>query len=99
MKSATTKQILEAAVRVASSPGGWSKLTRETVARAAGCSDALVSVHFGTMTVLRRDIMRHAIRARCLPIIAQGVAAGDKRAVAAPDALKREALATLTATA
>ena len=89
------QRIIEAAIDVASRPGGWASLTRQAVAARAGCSDGLVSQHCGTMEQFKRDIMRHAIRSRHLSIIAQGLAAGDPRAKRAPPDLKGEALATL----
>lgn len=90
-------QLIEAAVTVASRPGGWATLTRSAVAEQAGCSDALVSQQFGTMEQFKRRLMRHAIKAKCLPIIAQGIAMGDRNALKVPDELSRKALATLSA--
>jgi AcrR family transcriptional regulator len=89
------EQILDAAVKVASRPGGWSKLTREAVAREAKCADALVSKYFGTMSTFRRTIMRAAIVQADLSVIAQGIAAGDKYAQKVDADLKSRALATL----
>ena len=89
------EQILDAAVKVAGQPGGWSKLTREAVAREAECADALVSKYFGTMLTFRRTIMRAAIVRADLSVIAQGIAAGDKYAQKADEGLKRKALETL----
>lgn len=88
-------EILTAAINVASRPGGWSTLTREAVAREAQCTDGLVSRYFGTMLAFRRTIMRHAIKVDNLPIIAQGLAAGDKCAIKASPDLKARALNTL----
>lgn len=89
------EQILDAAVKVASRPGGWSKLTREAVAREAECADALVSKYFGTMLTFRRTIMRAAIVRSDLSVVAQGIAAGDKYAQKADANLKARALNTL----
>ena len=89
------QQILDAALKVARRPGGWSKLTRDAVAREAGCAEGLPSKYFGTMTAFRRAIMRAAIASSCLPIVAQGLAAGDKCAQKASPTLKAQALATL----
>jgi len=91
------EQILDAAVKVAGRPGGWSKLTREAVAREAECAYALVSKYFGTMLTFRRTIMRAAIVRADLSVIAQGIAAGDKYAQKADADLKARALATLAA--
>lgn len=89
------EQIIDAAVKVAGQPGGWSKLTRDAVAREAKCADGLVSKYFGTMISFRRSIMRAAIVAENLAVIAQGLAAGDKCAQKADESLKRKALETL----
>ena len=89
------QQILTAAIAVASRPGGWSKLTRDAVAKEAGCAEGLPSKYFGTMVAFRRAIMRAAIVAEELGVIAQGLAAGDKCAQKADESLKRKALKTL----
>lgn len=88
-------QILIAALRVASKPGGWAKLTRDAVAKEANCAEGLPSKYFGTMISFKRTIMRAAIQAENLSIIAQGLAANDKTAQKAPPALKQKALETL----
>ena len=89
------QEILNAAIKVAGRPGGWSKLTRDAVAKEAGCAEGLVSKYFGTMVSFRRSIMRAAIGAEELGVIAQGLAAGDKCAQKADESLKRKALETL----
>jgi len=89
---ASKQKILAAALKVAASPGGWSKLTRESVAREAECADALISRYFGTMVTFRRTILRAAIKGRIPSIIAQGLAAGDTYAKKADADLKTEAL-------
>ena len=88
-------EILNAAIKVAGRPGGWTKLTREAVAREAQCADALVSKYFGTMVAFRRSIMRAAIVRADLSVIAQGLAAGDKFTQKTDPELKRRALNTL----
>lgn len=89
------EQILNAAISVAARPGGWSKLTREAVAREANCTDSLISLHFGTMTEFKRKVMRAAIKANNLLVIGQGVAAGDKTACKVPDDIRTDALKSL----
>ena len=71
------KQILYAGIALASEPGGWSRLTRSSLARAVGCSDAIVNVHVGDMDTVRRTIMRIAVRRGLTEIIVQSVAAHD----------------------
>lgn len=90
-------EILNAAIKVAGRPGGWSKLTRDAVAKEAGCAEGLPSKYFGTMVAFRRAIMRAAIVRADLSVIAQGIAAGDKYAQKADADLKARALATLAA--
>ena len=89
------QQILTAAIRVAARPGGWAKLTRDAVAREAQCADGLVSKYFGTMTQMRRTVMRSAVLTENLAIVAQGLATGDPHAQKAAPELKAQALATL----
>jgi len=88
-------QILTAALVVAARPGGWSKLTRDAVAREAQCADGLVSKYFGTMTQMRRTVMRSAVLTENLAIVAQGLATGDVYAQKAAPELKARALNTL----
>jgi AcrR family transcriptional regulator len=76
---------------------GYSRVTLQIVAQAASCSSSLVSHYFGTMTQLRRDLMRAAIKREELSVIAQGLADRNKYAHAAPDTLKQRALQTLSA--
>ena len=89
-------EILMAAMKIAGRPGGYSKLTRLSVAAGAGCSEGLVSKYYGTMTQMRRAVMRRAIETKNLSIIAQGLAINDKWAKNSPPELKREALNTLS---
>lgn len=86
-----TEQLLAAALRVAASTG-WRQMTREGIAEAAGVSPALVSVRLGTMDALRRSVMRAAIKQRVLPIVAEGLVARDRHALAADDELRRAAM-------
>lgn len=88
-------QILQAALSVCEKAGGWSSLTRTAVASKADCADALVSRYFGTMVAFRRTIMRAAVRNTNLSIIAQGVVAGDKVALKAPEGLRKQALQSI----
>lgn len=87
-------QILDAAIEVAVKHG-YQNIQRKTVADAAGVAESLVSKYFGTMPDLKRDVMRAAIRTRCLAVIAQGLAMKDRHALKAPEELRQQALATL----
>lgn len=88
--------ILSAAVAMAKEVG-YCKLTRDSVAEAAGVSMGLVTRYFGTMPQLRRDVIRYAIRHGIPEIIAQGLVNRDDHATKAPDELKARAKAFLTA--
>jgi AcrR family transcriptional regulator len=87
-------QILDGALELAQRKG-LGTITRETIAQHVGVSPALVSLYLGTMTELRRTLMRHAIKREVLEIVAEGLATRDKQAAKAPDDLKRRALATV----
>lgn len=89
------QSILTAALQVACTCG-YLRVTRDAIAAAADCSPALVSNHLGTMHQTHRAIMGEALRTRCLRVIAQGLAHGDKRALNAPAELREAAAASLT---
>ena len=89
------EQILKAALALSEKSGGFSRLTRELIAKECKCADGLISKYFGTMTAFRRTIMRSAIQAENLSIVAQGLACGDIHAKKASKNLKARALATL----
>jgi AcrR family transcriptional regulator len=75
-------QILAAALTL-SVRSGYTRITREAIANAAGVSPGLVTHHMGTMEQLRRDVMREAVRVQCLPVIAQGLVMRDRHALRA----------------
>jgi AcrR family transcriptional regulator len=87
-------QIIDGALEAARSQG-LAKLTRENIAAHVNVSPALVSRYLGTMTELRRTLMRAAIKREILEIIAEGIATRDKIAARVPEELKRRALSTL----
>lgn len=87
-------QILDGAIELARTKG-LGHITREAIAQRVGVSPALVSLYFGTMTELRRSIMRAAIKREVLEIVAEGLTTRDKQAAKASDDLKRRALATV----
>jgi len=78
--------ILDTAVRTALEVG-YLSMSREAIAERAQCSPALVSKYLGTMSNLRRAVMRQAVQAGHRSIITDGVAAKDPialRALPAP---------------
>jgi AcrR family transcriptional regulator len=87
----TRAALLECALRIAQSQG-YTKLTRLQLARAAGVSEGQISNVFGSMKQLRIAIIQTAIEKKNLVIIAQGIAAGDKKTSLLPLNIKRQAL-------
>lgn len=91
------KQILDAALQLACSGRPYMSLSRDEIAKAAGIpSSSLIQYYFGTMPEFHRDVLREAIRRECLPVIAQGLAVGDKRCRKLDPKLKAKALQSLT---
>ena len=84
-------EIISAAVR-RSIDLGYNKISREDVALAAHCSPALVSQYLGTLTHMRRQIMRAAVTNEVLEVIAQGIVMGDKHAMRALESIRRMAI-------
>lgn len=88
------EEIIDAAMRM-SRLYGYREVTRKDIASAARCSEALVSSYFGTMTQLRRSVIRAAIDQRDLAILAQVIAAKDKHVAKIPADLRVAALVSL----
>lgn len=86
--------ILEAAIRLAESKG-YTRITRDDIAAAAGCSTGLVSRYLGTMPQMRRTIMRRAVERGVARIVAQGLADGNPHAAKATLELRAQAAALL----
>lgn len=87
-------RILQAALAVATSLG-IDKMTRAEISEQAGVSTGLITRSFGTMIALKRDVMRAAVKMELLPVIAQGLASGDRHACKAPEELKQRAANSL----
>ncbi len=85
------RRILEAAAALAAEKG-YSNITRDQVAEAAGVAAGSVNNAYGTISGLRDAVMRHAVETEHAGIVGQGLAAGHPAARAAPDALKAAAL-------
>ena len=64
--------ILESALHVAERDG-FINLVRSTIAEHAKCSQGKVNMAFGTMTKLKRAVMRQAIHKQILSVIADGI--------------------------
>lgn len=89
-------EILEVALRLAAAKG-YTRVTRDEIATAAGCSSGLVSRYLGTMTQCRRLLMRKAVEREIVKIVAQGLADGNQHAKKAPPELKARAAQLLAA--
>ena len=85
--------ILEAAYRAAGELG-FNQISSQRVARAAGCSEALVRYHFD-QTELRRAVMALAVQKEDLAILVQGLALRHPEALKASAALRERAARTL----
>lgn len=87
-------QILDCALKIARDVG-YRQVDRGHVSRELGISRGTINTHFGTLEQFRRAIMRAAIAREDAAIIAQGLAARDRHAQKAPEALRQAAIATL----
>lgn len=87
--------VLEAALDAARRYG-YRKMTRELIAARAEVSPALVSLYLGTMTHLRRHVMREAIKREIVAIVAEGLAERDAAALRTTGDLRAQAVAHLT---
>lgn len=84
------ENLLNAALRIASRVG-YQNVRRDDIARLADVSPNLVTYHFNTMTQLKRDLIRHAIKTEALDVIAQGLAVNDPHARKVSDDVKARA--------
>jgi hypothetical protein len=89
-----TRELLAHALTVAERDG-WARMTREAVAMQAEVSPGLVSARLGTMAELRRAVMRAAVAAGTLRVVAEGLVLGDKHALRAPESLRAAAAASI----
>jgi len=93
-KTDRKKQIMTHAIEL-SRKIGYMNVRRDGLAKNAGVANGLVSVHWSTMTQLKKAIMREAIQLEDLVIIGQGLAMKDKHALKAPEELRDRAIAQL----
>lgn len=70
--------IIAAALKLASQPGGWVKLTATVIACEAGCSYGLVALYLGSMDDLRSTLLRIAIKREKYAVVAQAMLAGHQ---------------------
>ncbi len=88
---ARKNEILVHAMHVARKHG-YENVRRDHIALRAGVANGLVSKYWGTMTQLKKAIMREAVRTDDVKIIGQGLARRDKQAMKAPEELRQRAL-------
>jgi len=89
-QSTTRDPVLKAAVTLAKRVG-YRNIQQLEVAKLAQCSAGSVTNAFGTLTNLKREVMRYAVREGIVEIIAQGLADGNPYARKAEPTLKRKA--------
>lgn len=94
-RSETDQRILDAALELAAL-GRYDKLTRREIADAASVSPGRVSLLAGDMDGIRDAIMKAAVAGGNAAVVAQGLVDQHPAALAAPEDLKTEALATLS---
>jgi AcrR family transcriptional regulator len=85
-------QILAKAVEIATTDG-FGNVTKGKIAAELGISPQGVMYHWGTMHALLNAVMEKAIQMKIYPIIAHGLVMGHGVAVAAPAAIRTQALA------
>lgn len=89
-------QLLEHGIKLAEKHG-YGHVSRKQIGDAAGVSEGLLSLHFGTMTAFRKALMLHAVTTKNMRVIAQGLIAKHPVAVRAPRELKQLALNSIRA--
>lgn len=72
------ESIIAAALKLASQPGGWVKLTAALIASEACCSYGLVALYLGSMEDLRSTLVRTAIKRENYAVVAQAMLAGHQ---------------------
>ena len=91
-KQDRTNQLLDTALQLAQE-SHYKQVRLTAIAERAGVTHPLVSKYLGTMTNIRRDIMRRAIERANLVVLAQGLDARERVALKAPEALRLRAQA------
>lgn len=88
-------QMLGVALKLAETIG-FEALTRDKIAEACGLSAAMVNVRFGTMTNIRRDVLRAAVQNKSLTVIAYGIVTQHPAVKKIDPELKEQALKSLS---
>ncbi len=74
---------------------GYTKVTRDSIARAAKVAMGTVTNQLGTMKQIRRSIIRQAIRTQNLTVIAQALVNKDPLVSKLDPELRRNALESI----
>lgn len=93
MKTEARKEDILAAALLLAERQGYTAITRNDIAKAAGIKGPTLHYHFGTMAQLRRDLMRYAIRQDSVKVVAQGIVANDPQAMKLDEETRRRAMA------
>jgi AcrR family transcriptional regulator len=88
------RKVLDAAIAQAKVTG-YRHMTRNEIAQRAGVADGSVNFAFGTMDMLRDEVMRYAVAHGVEEIVAQGLADGHGLARNAPIELRQKAALAL----
>jgi AcrR family transcriptional regulator len=88
------EELLDAALALAKKHG-YQNVTRNQIAEKVACAPSLIHHYFNTMNQLRRAIISAAIHQKEFTVLAQGLAAKEPKALAAPIALREAAAQTL----
>ena len=90
MKDLTKQRILKAAIKIASSQN-FKAIPRDAVASLAKVANGAVNYHFGTVTGLKSEVMKHAVENEILTVIAEGLVDNHPVALTATAQLKEKA--------
>lgn len=83
--------IITAALKLASRPGGWNSLTLVKIATEAHCTHGLVLHHFGSISALRRKLVRTAIKEENFDVLTQAIMAAEPEAMKMRPMLRQKA--------
>jgi AcrR family transcriptional regulator len=90
----TKLRILQAAISLARE-GGFSKVTRDNVALAAGVATGLLYHYYDSIDDVKSKVLEVAIEAEDAELLKCGIVAAHPTALGAPDELKKRALELL----
>lgn len=88
------EQLLDAALTLATRHG-YMNITRDLVGAAAGVAPSLINRYFKDMAGLKNQVIREAVRRKCLLVIGQAVVNKHPGVRAVSCAIKDQAVAAL----